>query len=54
MTAKYDMRLGFGHDSFILRYRVGEWRVAKAFRSREEREAFREHIIRVYNARIIK
>ena len=43
-----------GDDNYVLRYRVGEWRVAKAFRTRSERDAFREHIERVYNARIIK
>ena len=43
-----------GNDNYVLRYRVGEWRVAKAFRTRAERDAFREHIVRVYNARIIK
>ena len=39
---------------FQLRYSWGGHVVAQAFKTSAERDAFREHIKRVWNARIIK
>ena len=39
---------------YQLRYSWGGHTVQQTFRTRAERDAFREHIVRVWNARIIK
>jgi hypothetical protein len=37
--------------TWLVRFTVGEWKVCRAFRTPADAWAFREHIIRVYNAK---